>query len=448
MTTDLEVPVTIISFDRPHYLERVCRSLQSQHDFRIRDDRVILAQDGAVNAMSGRRAASDENIEQCVRVFRDFFPRGTVLDYSRNLGVALNIHRAEHHVFDILDSEYGYFFEDDLELGYLYTSILERMRAAFTPDMRIGYWAAYGNHLNYSKGPDVVLQPMAHNWGFGLFRSAWRDIAIELSAYFSIISKIDYQYRPALALFNLMRNSEFAVGSTSQDAFREMAAAKLGYARVMTDVCFARYIGEEGIHFTPENFRRHGYDRMQAVSEGTFSMARVTPQAVECVRQQAASKMRQFRQHQLDQILEARQALFDDGDRMVSLEEILILFRLLTDIRSTPPTNLTDAAGKISIREMRGRIIDEFDVVFKNPSPRRQQKQNFVSDKNILRPLSMTPVTRADVISAYQLILGRNPENEEVIGYHLSRKNISELRAAFVKSKEFQKFLKNLFNKN
>jgi len=398
--------------------------------------------------MSGRRAASDENIEQCVRVFRDFFPRGTVLDYSNNLGVALNIHRAEHHVFDILDSEYGYFFEDDLELGYLYISILERMRAAFTPDMRIAYWAAYGNHLNYSTGPDVVLQPMTNIWGFGLFRSAWRDIVIELSAYFSIISKIDYQYRPALSLFKLMKNSEFGVDSTSQDEFRKMAAAKLGYGCVMTDVCFAQYIGEEGIHFTPGSFRRLGYDRMRAVSEGTFSMARVTPQAVECVRQQAASKMRQFRQHQLDEILEARQALFDDGDRMVSLEEILILFRLLTDIRTTPPINLTDAAGKISIREMRGRIIDEFDVVFKNPSPRRQKKSNFVSDKNILRPLSMTPVTRADIISAYQLILGRNPENEEVIGHHLSIKSINELRSAFIKSDEFKEFLPYLVKKN
>jgi hypothetical protein len=427
MTDELEAPVTIVSFDRPQYLERVCLSLKAQHHVSLRDDRVILAQDGAVNAISGRRAARDDDVAQCVRIFRKHFPRGQVLDHSVNIGVALNIRRAETFVFEDMNCEYGYFFEDDLELGQIYLHIMERMRAAFTPDMRIAYWAAYGNHRKASTGPEVTLQPMGWNWGFGLFREPWRDMMKELEPYFSIVSQVDYAYRPYLSLFNLMHAGEFAVGSTSQDAFRKIAAARLGYARVMTDVCFARYIGEEGLHFTPQNFRREGFDRMRAVSEGAFSL-QVTRHAVDEVRDRAALDMRRFRSCGLDELLDAWRARFDDDDRMVSAEETRALFRLLTDIRTEPPKSLMAAAGKITIREMRGRILDEFDVVFKNPSPRRQREPRFHSDKELLQPLTASPVTRADVIAAYRFLLGRNPESEAAIGFHLNKESIAHLR--------------------
>jgi hypothetical protein len=447
MTDELDAPVTIVSFDRPQYLERVCLSLKAQHHIRLRDDRVVLAQDGAVNAISGRRAARDDNIEQCVRIFRRHFPRGQVLDHSRNIGVALNIRRAETFVFEDMNCEHGYFFEDDLELGPVYLHIMERMRTAFTPDMRVAYWAAYGNHRKEMTGPEVTLQPMRWNWGFGLFRQPWRDMMTELDGYFSIISKVDYAYRPYLSLFNLMKNGDFAVGGTSQDAFRMIAAAKLGYARVMTDVCFARYIGEEGLHSTPQNFRLAGFHRMRAVSEGAFSL-QATREAVDEVRDRAALHMRRFRSLQLDELLDNWRARFDDEDRLVSEEETRTLFRLLTDIRTPPPKSLMDAAGKITIREMRGRILDEFDVVFRNPSPHRQREPRFHSDKDLLQPLTASPVTRADVIAAYRLLLGRNPESEAAIGFHLNKESIGHLRAAFIRSNEFQKLLPELGRKD
>jgi len=363
MTVELAAPVTIISFDRPQYLERVCVSLKAQHHVSLRDDRVILAQDGAVNAISGRRAASDDNIAECIRIFGKQFPRGHVLDHSLNIGVAMNIRRAETFVFEELNHDHGYFFEDDLELGPKFLDIMERMRAAFTPDMRVAYWAAYGNHRKVAAGPELSLQPMRWNWGFGLFREPWRDMMKELDAYFSIISTVDYAYRPYISLFNLMKDGEFAVGGTSQDAFRMIAAGKLGYARVMTDVCFARYIGEEGIHSTPQNFRRAGFHQMRAVSEGAFSL-QVSRQAVDEVRERAALQMRRFRSLKLDELLDDRRARFDDEDRIVSVEETRTLFRLLTDVRTAPPESLMDAAGRITIREMRGRIRDcgEFRV--------------------------------------------------------------------------------------
>lgn len=49
-------------------------------------------------------------------------------------------------------------------------------------------------------------------------------------------------------------------------------------------------------------------------------------------------------------------------------------------------------------------------------------------------------VTRTSVIFAYQLILGREPESEEVITYHMTHSNtLSSLRSTFFDSEEFKK---------
>jgi len=48
-------------------------------------------------------------------------------------------------------------------------------------------------------------------------------------------------------------------------------------------------------------------------------------------------------------------------------------------------------------------------------------------------------ITRDDVTMAYRLLMGREPENEEVVTSHVkSKKTLQELRAGFLNSAEFQ----------
>lgn len=47
------------------------------------------------------------------------------------------------------------------------------------------------------------------------------------------------------------------------------------------------------------------------------------------------------------------------------------------------------------------------------------------------------PVTRDEVIWAYRMILGRNPENEQVVADHLHFATVNDLRAHFLDSREF-----------
>src|SRR5688572_6104243 len=48
-------------------------------------------------------------------------------------------------------------------------------------------------------------------------------------------------------------------------------------------------------------------------------------------------------------------------------------------------------------------------------------------------------VTREEVIDAYRLLLGREPENEAVVNRYLPVAGWRELRRAFMASKEFQR---------
>ncbi|MEO1206030.1 MAG: hypothetical protein AAFV45_06835 [Pseudomonadota bacterium] len=51
------------------------------------------------------------------------------------------------------------------------------------------------------------------------------------------------------------------------------------------------------------------------------------------------------------------------------------------------------------------------------------------------------PLTRSDVIWAYRLILGREPDNEDVIAHHAKMPSLAALRRALLRSPEFQRRL-------
>src|SRR4029079_742033 len=90
-------PIFIMSFNRPDYLSQVLKSLVEQVPADINNRKVVLFQDGAVNLVSQKRRARDEDILACIDVFRTAFPDGEIQASSVNLGVALNFDRAEQY---------------------------------------------------------------------------------------------------------------------------------------------------------------------------------------------------------------------------------------------------------------------------------------------------------------------------------------------------------------
>lgn len=327
----IDAPIIIFAFDRAAYLKRFCESLKAQQGVALDERRIYLLQDGPVSRRSGVRYAEDAAMAESVAAFREVFPEGQVMASAENLGIAFNIRRGETLAFETLNAETAYFFEDDLELGPAYLLMMERLRVMLAPFPEVGYFAAYGDHRARPDPDRVRIVPLDHHWGFALRRSAWTRMQDWLAPYFAILDKTDYQSRNHIGVYRWLEGQPMAIDKSSQDALKALACAQTGIARVMTDTCFARYIGEKGASFNERRFREMGYDRMTPVERGDLP---VEPQTLESIRAILARQQEHFlnfRQREFNGFLERYATRNWDSERPVTRADVDNLYSLLLD---------------------------------------------------------------------------------------------------------------------
>jgi hypothetical protein len=259
-------PIAIMSFNRPHFLAETLQSLLAQEggDFDARE--VHLFQDGAINRWSRMRYASEQDIEACLDLFRQAFPRGQVHYSGDNIGICENFCRAEEHFFEMNSFSTAWFFEDDMILSPVYFRMMERLQryAAMTP--RVAYYSAYGNY--YAPREEVAANrraiiPLDHHWAFGLQRAAWLRMRRQLEGYYALVRGQDYARRWHRAVFDYFAKSQAVPRGSSQDAAKSWACARLGLLRLRTFAPFARYIGTQGAHMTQAKFDELGFANTQ-----------------------------------------------------------------------------------------------------------------------------------------------------------------------------------------
>ena len=350
-------PIVIFSFTREDYLRRLCASLRTQQGVRLEEGRVHLVQDGARSPRSGNVYGDPARIEASIAAFREAFPGGHVHASADNLGIAMNIQRGEALVFETLDAEVGYFFEDDLELGPWYLATLEAMRAQLGAHPEIGYFAAYGDHRRVSDPDAPKLVPLEHHWGFGLTRRCWRAMQPWLQPFLRTYGRVDYQMRPDLAIAELYLDKPVAHTASSQDVAKTMACADLGFARVNTDVCFARYIGERGESFSPAGFTRLGFPAMAYATERPRHAPAITPAAVEEIIRAKRASCTEFRQTAFPARLEELRGRILNPDRLVTREELDQLWRLLMDRAPDAADYYANTVGRRTVREVRTALL-------------------------------------------------------------------------------------------
>ncbi|EFH13322.1 hypothetical protein [Teichococcus cervicalis] len=353
----IDVPIIIFAFDRGPYLRRFCQSLKAQQGVALDERRIFLLQDGAVSRRSGVRYAEDAAMAESVTAFRSVFPQGQVVASPENLGIAGNIRRGERLAFEALDADLAYFFEDDLELGPCYLLMLERLRAALAPHPEVAYFAAYGDHRATPWPDRVNLVPLDHHWGFGLRREAWRRISAWLAPYHAILDRTDYPNRDHLAVYRWLEGQEMAIDKSSQDALKALAAARLGYARVMTDTCFARYIGEKGASFNERRFRELGFDRMVPSERGDLPIEPVDAALVQRMAALHQTHFRRFRERDFPGFLERYAARHWAMDRPLERDDLTALYRLLLDRLPEGEHIYEQWVGRQSVATMRRTLL-------------------------------------------------------------------------------------------
>jgi hypothetical protein len=351
-------PIAIISFDRPDYLDRLCASLKVQTGVAIDETRILLVQDGAKSPYSGIAYADDAAIARTTEVFRAHFPNGQVKASPHNLGIARNIRRAERIVFEELGAEVGYFFEDDLELGPRYLLVMEMLREALAATGKpVAYFAAYGDHRIEPDPAKVRVIPIDHHWGFGLFRKAWRAIDAWMTPYYEVLGESDYKFRNDLQIFESLRDRRVAFDKSSQDSMKALACADLGLPRVMTDACFARYIGKLGQSFDEKKFVELGYDRTQVYAAESINLIAPTAAQLQDIADRHFALYRDFKDKAYPGFIAEFRRTHLDPDRLLTAQDVHDLYRLLLG-RNAEPSAIESAVGKHTFRSLRRNILN------------------------------------------------------------------------------------------
>ena len=264
------LPIAMMSFDRPDYLEAVIQTLVRQRGYRNWSPRFYLFQDGARGGSTGIDYADPAQMKASVAVFRKYFPEGEVVDSPFNLGVAHNFDRAERLFFVDNDFECAVFLEDDMLLQPHYMEVLTELVEIALANPHIGLVSAYGlrNDMTiedqHRLSRELCLMN-EHNWAFGITRDCWKRRNEIVTRYLEIIDGLEYRDRKEKhpEINALLRS--FGRGGkgylSSQDSIKNMACEVLGLHRVSTHTNNARYIGRKGLHMTEERFFERGYHR-------------------------------------------------------------------------------------------------------------------------------------------------------------------------------------------
>lgn len=288
-------PIVLLSFNRLDYFAQVLASLKGQHGVEIVGP-ILLFQDGAVSEFSGQRYALDEEITASINLFRAFFPMGDIHASGKNLGVARNFDRAERYVFETLGTERAYFFEDDLVLGPHYLRALDNFADVAFSRSDVGYVTVYGAHhasVEMQKQRLKTIIPMGHNWGFSLSREQWRKSAQYVDQYVSLVRNMDYRDRPAVKIVELFHSWGVGAPGTSQDVAKALACHLTGGLRLNTYPVFGRYIGERGLHTTPESFAQLGFGATQMGGDGDWSISEIPDAGIVFAREEAERYVKQ-----------------------------------------------------------------------------------------------------------------------------------------------------------
>ncbi|GJE44713.1 hypothetical protein [Methylobacterium soli] len=287
-----ELPIAIMGFNRPNYLQRVLTSLKTQQGVDLSRHKLLYFQDGSIDPYSGEERASQSDIERNIKIFKDNFPDGQVFSSESNLGVALNFERAEREVFDNLSAPAAIFLEDDLVLGPLYLKAMYEMLELASSHPEIGYVSVYGDHiasLDEQRRRSAEIALLGHNWAFALTQAQWRKSAPYVEQYLALVRGADYRKRPGQKIKDLFHSWGCGAPGTSQDVAKTLACFLTGGVKLNTVPAYGQYIGEIGLHTNPGLFAKMGFGETKVMEDELLLPHEITTEALVQVRKQLAS---------------------------------------------------------------------------------------------------------------------------------------------------------------
>jgi len=264
--------VVIISYNRPHYLERVLKSIQQQTH---KDYEIHLFNDGPY----------DPDVQKCHNIFEEYFPNGTLHKSLWNLGVCFNYKRAEEFMFDKYDRVI--FMADDCTIVPFYFDWLHLMAEKFNGEKTIscisGWNDAPARPLVWQEKNKAILLGGGY-MNMMMYKRAYEKWKPYMLDYYTLLKNMNtpYIHRNHEDIFKFYHGLgvkvyenapgrrhgrvQYTIGS-SQDAMKDISHIMAGLIRIKTGANYCSYIGEYGVHGRPDWFIKQGMDKEETYPE-------------------------------------------------------------------------------------------------------------------------------------------------------------------------------------
>lgn len=252
-----KIGCALFSFDRPQYLKQVLHSINENHKAHpILKDFIEFHffQDG--RNLNNKTVGSKKEVDESIKLlnkYTEIIPNSKLNCASENLGIARQ-KQLGHRLFDKYDKVI--FFEDDMILSPHYIQLLVKMSKQFPENVvqacdRTGALPKddFKNHLH------KVIKSNCHLWGYLMSKSVCDSVYPKLQEYIKLIGN-DYLKRPHEKI-----KSKFEIKASSHDAIIAKALTENNINKITTVVPRAKYIGEKGMHATPNWYKKFKFDK-------------------------------------------------------------------------------------------------------------------------------------------------------------------------------------------
>ena len=244
--------VTVISFNRPHYLKPTLASLSEQSD---KDFDLWFFQEGTHNFITGKQRVRQEVVDNCLDIFCSFeFERSTLHCFPHHFGTAITQQTARETIFN-LSYDAIVIVEDDLVLSPTFVENMKMLLLRWPHGPVVG---AGRRESATKRNLKIIRSKPFPNLGLGISRDVWDKTAPYFAPYMDLVKTCDYRDRPHDAIRELHKSYGFIRPQSSQDAALDCAFMLAKQAPVTPSVSLLRHIGEQGEHMTPAIQQRMG----------------------------------------------------------------------------------------------------------------------------------------------------------------------------------------------
>ncbi len=274
-----KVGVGIISWNRPEYLGKLIKSLETNA---LDDLEFHLFQDGHICKFTGTEKTKESLIRESVKVFeKSNLPDKKLHMQKKNVSVAINQFEAMR--FLMTNYEQFIFLENDIVVSKNFFGLMKRILTQFEDDDQVACVSPGFRRKCYAEDVDYFANKLmladGHFWAEACWSRKWKLVEDEFMAYYDIVQRRPYNLRDEAQIKALFARSGIKKATTSQDNGKDWAILKSGMRRARFIVNRATGIGDYGVHSTPAKMKKMGdghntiYEFEGEVGFGSFEIS-------------------------------------------------------------------------------------------------------------------------------------------------------------------------------